>query len=67
MLLKDNIMKKFVLFTLFCCPLISLSQKLEMRDYVVLSFQQKDIMGRDTLYWIVEMDSINDGVLRHSF
>jgi hypothetical protein len=60
MLLKDNIMKKFVLFILFCFPLISLSQKLEMRDYVVLSFQQKDIMGRDTLYWIVEMDSIND-------
>ena len=56
---ENNMMKKYLLsFFLFCCPLFLFSQKLDMRDYVVLSFEQKDINGRDTLYWIAEIDSI---------
>lgn len=54
-------MKKYLLsFLLFCCPLFLFSQKLDMKDYVVLTFEQKDISGRDTLYWIAEIDSVNE-------
>ena len=59
-------MKKYLLsLLLFCCPLFLFSQKLDMKDYVVLTFEQKDISGRDTLYWITEINSpIENGKLK---
>ncbi len=59
-------MKKYLFFVFFtCCPFALFSQKLDMRDYVVLTFEQKDINGRDTLYWIAEINTpIENGKLK---
>ena len=59
-------MKKNLFFVIFaCCPFALFSQKLDMRDYVVLTFEQKDINGRDTLYWIAEINTpIENGKLK---
>lgn len=59
-------MKKYLFFVFFvCCPFALFSQELDIKDYVVLSFEQKDINGRDTLYWIAEIDSlIENGKLK---
>lgn len=55
-------MKSFFIIVLYISfPFVVFSQKLPSRDYIVMSFQQKDIMGSDTFFWIADIDSVRIG------